>query len=520
MRRRQPPRIGLVLGGGGSKGSFQAGAAACLYSEFGMRPDAIAGTSVGALAGTLLAHARTRDEQRAAMDGLVAIWRSLRTQSDMFVPRSWLADVPERARADLGSIAGGRASAGAFIGLARSARGFRRAVADFRRDGTSAYSLEPLEALIRRHVNPALVREGIATLRISVVSVATGELRWVGEDGTLYETDAATPAQGGRVSLVDALLASVAFVPAFPARSLADGTYVDGGFRSVLPVRAALAIGAQVIVGVACAETGMGTMRPVTGTNLLRTTLRAYGATMAEVGSRDVADLSGVRSLLIEPTVWIHDFLAVDPGRIAISLDHGWLAASEQLDAIGGMDGLVASLDPGRPPAPDPDALATTSALTDAIIDLRTQAWHHEELLATGAHPHDRPPAERPAALEAVRVRKWLLRHAVAARAARSGPVPAGMAAWPTDLEAHLGALVVPDPWAGMSSVHGGHVPAVDPEAFVPPTFRLRGLPSGREWDVADGIRGPAVEGATPPTGPDEHAVEAADVVTDLVPTG
>jgi hypothetical protein len=94
------------------------------------------------------------------------------------------------------------------------------------------------------------------------------------------------------------------------------------------------------------------------------------------------------------------------------------------------------------------------------------------------------------------------------------------MAAWPTDLEAHLGALVVPDPWAGMSSVHGGHVPAVDPEAFVPPTFRLRGLPSGREWDVADGIRGPAVEGATPPTGPDEHAVEAADVVTDLVPTG
>jgi len=257
-----------VLGGGGSKGSFQAGAVACLYSEFGLRPDTITGTSVGALAGTLLAHARTREEQRAAGDGLVAIWRSLRSQSDMYVPRRWLADVPARTRADLAALAAGRGSAGAVMGLVRSARGFRRAVADFRTDGTSAYSLGPLEALIRRHVYPAVVREGIASLRISVVSVETGELRWVGDDGTLYATDALTPARGGRVNLVDALLASVAFVPAFPARSLADGTYVDGGFRSVLPVRAALATGAQVVIAVACAATAPGAMRPVTSANV------------------------------------------------------------------------------------------------------------------------------------------------------------------------------------------------------------------------------------------------------------
>ncbi len=509
-----------MLGGGGSKGSFQVGAVACLYSEFGLRPDTITGTSVGALAATVLAHARTRDEQRDAVDRLLAIWRSLRTESDMYVPRRWLANVPARTRADLAALAGGRAPAGAVMGLVRSARGFQRAVADFRTDGTSAYSLGPLEAIVGREVDPDLVREGIATLRISLVSVETGELRWVGGDGTLYEADALTPARGGHVGLADALLASVAFVPAFPARSLADGTYVDGGFRSVLPVRAALATGAQVVVAVACAGTGPGPMRPMTGANLLRTTIRAYGATMAEVGSRDVADLSGVRGLLIEPTVWIHDFLAVDPGRIAISIDHGWLAASERLDAIGGMDGLVASLDPGRPAASGPDALAATSALSDSIIDLRTRAWHDEELLATWARRHDRRPGDRAAALAAVRVRKWLLRHAVAARAARPGPVPAGMAAWATDLEAHRGALVVPDPWSGMSSVHGAHVPAVDPEAFVPPTFRLRGLPSGREWIVADGIRRPAMAGATPPTGPDEHAVEVADVVTGLVPVG
>jgi predicted acylesterase/phospholipase RssA len=151
------------------------------------------------------------------------------------------------------------------------------------------------------------------------------------------------------VSLVDALLASVAFVPAFPARSMAGGDYVDGGFRSVLPVRGALATGAQVIVAVACAETGMSVLRPMTGANLLRTTIRAYGATMAEVGRRDVADLDRVRGILFEPRVWVHDFLAVDPGRIGISIDQGWLTAAELLEAVGGIDGLGSAIDAGTP---------------------------------------------------------------------------------------------------------------------------------------------------------------------------
>ncbi len=522
MRRRQLPRIGLVLGGGGSKGAFQAGAVACLYSEFGLRPDTIAGTSVGALAATLLAHARTRDEQREAADRLVSIWRSLRAESDMYVPRRWLADVPARTRADLAAIAAGRASAGAVLGIARSARGLRRAVADFRADGASAYSLEPVEALVRKHVDPGIVRDGIATLRISVVSVETGELRWAGDDGTLYEADALTPAQGGRVGLVDALLASVAFVPAFPARSMAGGSYVDGGFRSVLPVRGALATGAQVVVAVACAGTGMGLVRPSAGATLLRTTLRAYGATMAEVGRRDVGDLDRVRGVLLEPRVWVHDFLAVDPGRIAISLDQGWMSAAEQLDAIGGMDGLTASLHRGRPPAADPDALTATSALTDAVVELRTQAWHLEERLAVGS-----PPAERRAALEGLRIRKWLLRPAVAVRAALPGPRPTGMAGWAAGFDAHRDPLVVPDPWAGLSSIHGAHVQAVDAAGYVPPTFRLRARPSGREWVVAGGIRHPVVEGVlvagqhvgTPGDGAaGDGLVEVGDAIAELVP--
>lgn len=49
-------RVGLVLSGGGGKGAYQVGIVQCL-SDFGIEIDAIAGTSIGALNGAVLASA-------------------------------------------------------------------------------------------------------------------------------------------------------------------------------------------------------------------------------------------------------------------------------------------------------------------------------------------------------------------------------------------------------------------------------------------------------------------------------
>ncbi|MBK6548662.1 MAG: patatin-like phospholipase family protein [Arcobacter sp.] len=45
-------KLGVVLSGGGAKGAYEAGFLKAL-SEFNIQPDAIAGTSIGALNGSL-----------------------------------------------------------------------------------------------------------------------------------------------------------------------------------------------------------------------------------------------------------------------------------------------------------------------------------------------------------------------------------------------------------------------------------------------------------------------------------
>ena len=70
-------------------------------------------------------------------------------------------------------------------------------------------------------------------------------------------------------------------------------------------------------------------------------------------------------------------------------------------------------------------------------------------------------------------------------------------------------------------------VQAVDAAGYVPPTFRLRARPSGREWVVAGGIRHPVVEGVlvagqhvgTPGDGAaGDGLVEVGDAIAELVP--
>jgi NTE family protein len=487
MTRKDVAPTGLALGGGGSKGAFQAGAVATLVGDLGFRPDVIAGTSAGSLNTLILAHARTPDEYPEIVGRLVDAWLSLRDTSDMYVPRSWLADVTPGMRRAAAEAAAGRIRPGALVEIARSARSLRRIAADFRVDGDAAYSLAPVEARVRAELEPDRVRASRARIRISVVSLETGVLRWADAAGALYESDATTPAPGGPVDLVDVVLASSAFSPAFPPRRMAGETYVDGGFRTVLPVRGARALGAGPVVAVACASEGVGRARSMSGANVLQVALRAAGATLGEVAHRDVEDLRRGPGLLVDPTVDVHGFLEVDPGRIAIDLDLGRLVAAERVAAIGGIERLAAARAAGEPGVVDADGLAASDALTRALVRLRLDAWAEEERLLEG-----RPRAAAATALAGVRVRKWLLRRVVEARAARPGPMPSEAAAWWSTFERHAGRPVLRDPWSGLSAGNGGPVPAVDPEAFVPGPFTMVVRGSGDRWRVVAGRRRPA----------------------------
>ncbi|MFO7846797.1 MAG: patatin-like phospholipase family protein, partial [Balneolaceae bacterium] len=61
----------LIMSGGGSKGAFQAGVIEQL-SKQGWKPDAVAGISVGALNGVMVATGKAGE--------LVSIWKDLREE--------------------------------------------------------------------------------------------------------------------------------------------------------------------------------------------------------------------------------------------------------------------------------------------------------------------------------------------------------------------------------------------------------------------------------------------------------
>ena len=71
-------KTGLVLGGGGSRGSYQIGVWKALR-EAGIVPDIITGTSVGALNGALMV--------QNSYEKAVALWETLTTTSVFDFPK-------------------------------------------------------------------------------------------------------------------------------------------------------------------------------------------------------------------------------------------------------------------------------------------------------------------------------------------------------------------------------------------------------------------------------------------------
>jgi NTE family protein len=86
----------IVLSGGGAQGDFQVGALRFLYDQE-IRPDIIAGSSVGAINGTKLAEGEGAPDQGLA--DLEALWlEELRTNDNMYLTEDWVNNLPVEAR--------------------------------------------------------------------------------------------------------------------------------------------------------------------------------------------------------------------------------------------------------------------------------------------------------------------------------------------------------------------------------------------------------------------------------------
>ena len=148
-------RTGLALGGGGTRGDFQVGALRYLYDEKKFRPDAIAGTSVGAINAVDLvmgddAATETMPARNAAAR-LAQTWLSLTGNQDMWAEEPWLTKATRSVRQLIRSI-----SIEGLLALPYMIVSDSIAVADLRQvfDGRASgvvalFNLGPIEARMR-----------------------------------------------------------------------------------------------------------------------------------------------------------------------------------------------------------------------------------------------------------------------------------------------------------------------------------------------------------------------------------
>jgi NTE family protein len=369
--------VGLVLSGGGARSSFQIGALRYLYERERIAPTVITGTSAGAILGGVLAQHPDPAGQRAALATLERLWRGMTGSEDMFTPYPWFA----RLRAHMPtwrkvlamsqrSRSATTPAAGWHPGTAIEALGTLweagRSSADLQvivrgpTEERAAFTPGPLvERLLDPSVfHPDRLAGSSVTLRIAVVGLESGELRYVTNSGAVHDRE------DGRLELdaVDvgeAIRASCAIPGVFPPVALDGEHYVDGGVRENLPVQIALDhLGVTHCYAVVASPSGVPVGRDYADADMFEIIMRSASGIMSDELMRDEIDWARTRgTTVIAPRIDVHDLVTIDPGLIAISIDHGFMRAR---DVVAG--------------APE-----KRQRLTERIVETRKRAWEAEE---------------------------------------------------------------------------------------------------------------------------------------------
>jgi NTE family protein len=551
----------LVLSGGGGRGDFELGAVDFIYSE-GVRPQIICGTSVGAINGMKLAEGEGDPEQGLA--GLKAIWFGLQRNTDMYDEEGWLSSIDPR----ISSYLTGRS---ASVGLARPAPqtswGDLNKIINFFNDAgwlvtdgvailtaleaimsaKSLYNLTPIEERVREDMRRTDVAAWVAAggqLRIGLVSLESGRLRYMTQTGGLLERDNVTPVRhppdGGvpaacvehasriaeleetlageqadlvaaapgekgaiaqriaalladisrerealaecirqnpppaegppvEIDYADGVMASASIPGIFRAVPLVDGeTYVDGGVRDVLPLQAAVDLGANVVYAVVASKADPEQAPSYRSGSMLEIAARALvDISISEVQRDDTRLGPNARTVhLIQPSVDIHDAFTIDPGLIRINFAYGYMRAA---DVVAGV----------------PET-SRRWQLADLIALKRLEIWRLECLErglpiptepATPVRPADPTVSPGIAALKAE------LQALVDERRAAGGSMPGDADSWSQGPEQH------PLPAGRAATFVSQFVPPMilsGQQATVSITMRNTG---SEPWSTADGYR-------------------------------
>jgi NTE family protein len=229
MRAAASP-IALILPGGAALGAYEAGVVDYILRDVAdaigaaVAPDVLCGTSVGALAATLLA--ASADEPRLGAESLVAHWRSLRLEHLLRLEvlrtiANWVSGCATHHRQRVGGI----------------------------------LNVRHLEQHVRDVVPFARIDDNLRCGRLRALTVSTTHVAsgntvvfvqtraplfdWTGEQGLVGRRATIAP---------EHLMASAAIPLLFPAVRIDGDLYCEGGLRQNVPLAPALHLGADRLV--------------------------------------------------------------------------------------------------------------------------------------------------------------------------------------------------------------------------------------------------------------------------------
>jgi NTE family protein len=178
---------------------------------------------------------------------------------------------------------------------------------------------------------PERVAASGVTLRVAVVALESGELRYVTETGGLVDRHDDPVPGTAPVSLVDALYASCAIPAVFPPVRLGEEHYVDGGVRETLPAEIAVEhLGVTRCFAVVASPPGVPHQDSYADKDMLAIVLRSTAGIMSDEALHDeVSYAHRAGATVIVPELDVHDALTIDPGLVTIAMDYGYLRAAE-----------------------------------------------------------------------------------------------------------------------------------------------------------------------------------------------
>jgi len=200
-REKLPGQVVLVLQGGGALGAYHVGVYQALH-EAGIEPDWVIGTSIGAFNAAVIAGNRVGDR----LPRLRQLWEGFEQGNAFADLWTLLYGVPGFFSPKLPAWGGLQAK----VGL----------------DAASYYSTAPLRETLASLVDLAVLNAAHPRLTVGAVNVKSGTMRYF---------DSRDAALG-----LDAVMASGALPPGFPAIRVDGEAYWDGGLYSNTPLEAVL----------------------------------------------------------------------------------------------------------------------------------------------------------------------------------------------------------------------------------------------------------------------------------------